>query len=192
MRLAVVLVLALACKDKPASEAPKPGSAVAATKRPSGPFDPAKLSQHDVAGWTRDVRQADSRGVEVRYRADAIVVTVQIAKCFDCLPMQLDRWQAKSDALRSLIPPELRDQATTTWEHGMTDFADSRAFWTFYAGRSPALTGTAYTLYWNDGAHMIRVAAEYHGDGSRQVEVTKSRLEAAARVFLDELTRRWG
>jgi hypothetical protein len=204
VRFAVLLVLALACKDKTKTETPKPGSAIAphaersweidassAAPKQSGPLDAAKLAQHDVAGWTRDVRLADAKGLEVRYRLDAILVTVQIAACFDCLPMQLDRWRAKSDALRALIIPELRDHASTTWELGMTDLGGPAVAWTFHAGDTGTMYGTAYTLYFNDGVHMIRVSAESTGYGSREA-VSKSRLEAAARAFFDDFTRRWG
>jgi hypothetical protein len=203
VRFVLILVFALACKDKTKTETPKPGSALATTDagiassppRKSDPLDAAKLAQHEVAGWTRDVRLANAKGLEVRYRAASIMVTVQIADCFDCLPMQLDRWRAKSDALRALIAPELRDHANTTWEMGMLDVGGAPVVWTFHSGDAGTVYGTAYTLYFNDGARMIRVVAEYTGHGPREAmlrDAPKPRLEAAARGFLDAFVRIWG
>jgi hypothetical protein len=200
VRFVLLFVFALACKDKTKTETPKPGSALddagSASSRPrtSGPLDARKLAQHEVAGWTRDVRLADAKGLEVRYRAASILVTVQIADCFDCLPMELDRWRAKSDALRALVAPELRDHANTTWEMGMLDVGGAPVAWTFHAGDTGTVYGTAYTLYFNDGARMIRIVAEYIGDGPREAmlrDAPKPRLEAAARGFLEAFTRIW-
>lgn len=190
MRLALAFVLVLACKDKTKTETPRPGSATtrdAGAPRPSAPLDPAALSSIDVPGWTRDVRLADRKGLELRYGADAVVITVQVAPCFDCLPMQLDRWRAKSDALRGLIPPELRDHASTAWDLGMTDVGGAPVAWTFHTGDTGTVYGSAYTLYFNDGHHMIRVVAE-----SSARDVPKSRLEGAARHFLEVFVQRWG
>lgn len=190
MRFALLLLL-VACKDKATTEPPRTGSAIADASVVR-PLDVQALAQVEVPGWTREVALADARGIDVRYRAAPLLVTVQIAPCFDCLPMQLERWQAKSDALRALVKPELRD--TATWELGMTRVGAANAAWTFVVGTG-VVYGSAYTLHWNDGTHMIRVVAEYVGDGPSEAMVRdapKQRLEASARDFVERFISRWG
>lgn len=211
MRAAVLLLL-LACKDQPAAVAPKVGSASAVTPTPaktppvrSAPLDAAKareLARRDVAGWTREVRLADGKGVDLRYRRAAIAVTVHVARCFDCLPMEDARWRAKSDVLRALVAAEVRDRTDTTWELGMTELAGTPAAWTYHAGYgAPAPStgsayGTAYTLYFNDGVNMLRVVAEYAGDApaSREAMIAaapKAELAQLAAAFADDVVHAW-
>lgn len=218
MRYALVLVFALACKDKPVAEAPKPGSAsaialdgpqaigipkVSGTPPVKGkPLDGAKakqLSERDIDGWTRTVRVADDKGLELHYTTKTrptFVVSVSIARCFDCLAMQLDKWLAKSDALRSLLATELRDHPDTLWELGMTDVAGVPAVWTYHVGYVPDIHATGYALYFNDGLNMIRVVAEYRDDAQNRGEMVRAAsrrdLEQIAKSFLDVFVHSWG
>lgn len=226
MRVVLLLVLALACKDKTKAEAPRVGSASAVATEPAassprlpklvgtppvkaGPLDAAritKLSKRDFEGWTRDVRLADERGLEVRYRSTSrpsLTITVLASPCFDCLPMQEAQWTRKSDALRSLIAPELRDHEDTTWEMGTTEIAGTPYIWTHHVayvapdarGMGGAF-GTAYTLFFNDGTNMIRVMVEYTDDApSRDAMLRaapKRDLEQAAKAFIDQFVHFWG
>ena len=227
MRTAIVLLALLAgCKDKTKAEAPKVGSASAvATPAPlrlnelrlpklagtppakSKPLDAAKaeqLAKLDVDGWTRSVRLADARGLELRYAMTTFAVTVQAANCFDCLPMELDKWSAKSGALRSLVGRPLQDHKDTTWELGMTTIGGTPYAWTHHVGYAagpdpngvPIAYGTAYTLYFNDGINMIRVVAEYNADAptSRDAMVRlapKADLEQIAKAFADQFVHAW-
>src|SRR6187399_516952 len=105
----VVLLLALAgCKDKAGTPTVNPvGSGAVATtdaKPPakSPPLYAAKaqqLAQQDVTGWTKTIKLADAKGLELRFDRAPLGVTVQASKCFDCLPMSEAKWRAKSDAL---------------------------------------------------------------------------------------------
>ena len=226
MRTAIVLLaLLVGCKDKTKAEAPRVGSASAvanpdpqpnALRLPklagtppakSKPLDAAKaqqLAKLDFDGWTRAVRLADARGLELRYTMTTLVVTVQAATCFDCLPMELDRWRAKSDALRSLIGRPLQDHEDTTWELGMTTIAGTPYAWTYHVGYAagpdpngvPIAYGTAYALYFNDGVNMIRVVAESNADApaSREAMVNlapKADLEQVAKAFADQFVHAW-
>ena len=216
MRSLVFLVLVFGCKDKTTPAAPKTGSSVAradASPAPpsrlhaptragtppvkTAPLDAAKiamLAKHDVDGWARQVRLADAKGLEVQYTSGAFRVTVQAARCFDCLPMQLDRWQAKSDALRALIVPELRDRADTTWELGMTDLAGAPVAWTYHVGYASPAFSRAYTLHFNDGINMVRVMTKII-----DVPTTRDALLASPRedlvlittAFLDKFVHIW-
>jgi len=220
VRVVVLLVvLAIACKDKTTPEAPKVGSASAArdasdpARMPavsntppvkSTPLTAAKSAQlatRDVDGWTRNVRLADDKGLELRYTTATrpIAITVQIARCFDCLPVLLDKWLPKSDALRALIAPELRDHKDTTWEMGVTELAGTSYIWTHHVAVAPVanVSSTAYTIYFNDGINMIRVVAEYTSDGSATRDALlraapKHELEQFANVFVDVFVYLWG
>lgn len=207
MRVAVVLLALLGCKDKTTAEAPRPGAAsaaldAAAVSRPpnkSTPLDAARaaeLAKLDFEGWTKTVRLADAKGLEVRYARPPQAVTVHASKCFDCLPMEDARWRAKADALRTLIPPELRDHRDTSWELGMTDLAGTPFAWTLHVGFSPEAYGTAYTLHFNDGVTMIRVVAEYAGDAPNSREAMtaaapKDALAVTAKAFADRFVHAW-
>lgn len=202
----LLLVLALAgCKDKAGTPTVKPvGSATVASTdaRPptkSPPLDAAKaqqLAQIEVTGWTKTIKLADAKGLELRYDRAPLRVTVQVSACFDCLAMEEARWRAKSDALRGLIAPELRDHRDTTWELGMTDLAGMPAAWTYHVGFAAEAHGTAYTLYFNDGTNMIRVVAEHAGavPASREAMIgtaPRDTLALTAKQFADQFVHAW-
>jgi len=206
MRRVVVLLLALAgCKDKAGTPTVNPvGSGAVATtdaKPPakSPPLDAAKaqqLAQQDVTGWTKTIKLADAKGLELRFDRAPLGVTVQASKCFDCLPMSEAKWRAKSDALRGLIAPELRDHKDTTWELGITDLAGVRAAWTYHVGYKADAHGTAYALYFNDGTNMIRVVAEFAGapPASREAMIAtapREMLALTAKQFADQFVHAW-
>lgn len=230
--MAALVVVLIGCRDRPAAEAPRPGSATPAAGSGSAgaasshvlplpklagtpaakspPLDAARaraLSERAFAGWDRDVRLADAKGLEVRYRTrerPTLMVTVQAAPCFDCLPIDEAAWRARSDALRGLIGPELRDAPETTWELGATELAGTRYVWTYHVGYSVApggtglagAYGTAYALHYNDGVNMIRVVAEYKDDAptSREAMVAlapRQDLEQIAKAFVDAFVHAW-
>ena len=202
----LLLVLALVgCKDKSGTPTVQPvGSATVASTdaRPpvkSPPIDAAKaeqLAQLEVTGWTKTTKLADAKGLELRYDRAPLRVTVQASACFDCLAMDEPKWRAKSDALRGLIAPELRDHKDTTWVMGMTELAGVAAAWTYHIAYSPVAHGTAYTLYYNDGTNMIRVVAEYAGgvpDSRDAMIVTapQETLALTAKEFADQFVHAW-
>lgn len=232
---AIVLLGLLACKDQAKTEAPKPGSASAVVApaidaaaqgrvlslpelagtppvKTTKPIDAAKarqLAKTDFESFTKDVRFADDKGVDLRYFTKArptIAVNVTAMKCFDCLPMQESKWKAKADALRYLIIPELKDREDTIWETGMTEIAGVPFAWTYHAAYQVAMKdangvtgsyGTAYAIYFNDGVNMIRVVAEYKDSDfpkSREAMVAltpKQDLEQIAKAFIDTFVHAW-
>jgi hypothetical protein len=218
----VLLVCLLACKDQAKTEAPKPGSAsgvvvadaaanplhlpaLAGTPpvKTTKPLDAAKareLAKLDFESFTKDVRFADDKGVDLRFATKTrptIAVTVRVTKCFDCLPMTESQWKPKADALRYTIVPELKDREDTIWETGMTDIAGAPYAWTYYAGFNGASYGTSYAIYYNDGVSMIRVVAEYGESDlpkSRDDMVAttpKHDLEQIAKAFVDAFVHAW-
>ena len=174
------------------------------------PIDAAKaqeLAKIEFESFTRDVRVADAKGIDLRYFTKArptIMVTVNATKCFDCLPMEESKWRAKSDALKYLIGPELKDHRDTTWELGMTEIAKTPYAWTYHVAYNVApdtigVAGsyaTAYAIYYNDGVNMIRVVAEYKDDAPKSREAMlamtpKQDLEQIAKAFVDVFDHAW-
>jgi hypothetical protein len=211
----VLLVCLLACKDQAQTEAPKPGPASAVVSNDASgfigtppvkttkPIDAAKaqeLAKRDFPSWGREVRNADDKGVDLLYMSEThpiVVIAVNASKCFDCLPMEESKWKAKSDALRYVIGPELKDHRDTTWEMGMTDIAGTPYAFTYHVAFDGAgAYSTAYAVYYNDGVNMIRVIASY-GDAppkSRDAMVawaTRQNLEQVAKGFMDEFVHAW-
>lgn len=227
-------VLALtACKSKTDSKpATGSGSAVAAAGSgsgagsadpgaitlPKGPGTPpnkttaklddaafAKLAELEYPGFKKEVRKT-SGGFEVRHSTPRpkISVNVLITPCFDCIPMELERWQAKTDALKALLPPELRDRPDTTFEVGATELHGAPLIYTYQLGHyfgkdendNPiADYSSAYVLYHNDGVNQIRVVANYADEPvSREdlaVVAPKDDLARLAKAFLDAYTHAW-
>lgn len=175
------------------------------------PIDTAKaeeLSKIDFDGFEKDVRLAGEQGLEVRYTTKerpVIMVSVQISKCFDCLPMELDKWKAKAESMKVLIGPELKDHKDTTFEMGMTDIKGTPYAWSYYVGFNitpepgTGIAGayaTAYAIYYNDSVNMIRVVSEYKDDVPKSREdmvnlTPKEDLEQIAKAFMDVFVHRW-
>ena len=131
----LVVLLLVACKDKPNPPPAKPevvtaGSAGSAKKPPpqgksvelpKGTGKPPiktkkrlplatwqKLSKLTYADWENNVPQVGDNQVEIKYRTKVrpkISVTVTGSHCLDCVPMKLASWQPKLDALRQLWIP---------------------------------------------------------------------------------------
>jgi hypothetical protein len=175
------------------------------------PIDKAKaeaLAKHEFDGFTKDVRLATDQGIDIRYSTKArptIMVTVNATKCFDCIPMELEKWKAKTDSLKVLIGPELKDHKDTLFEMGMTEISGTPYLWTYHVGFnvSPDPTtgmggsyGTAYAIHWNDGVNMIRVVAEYKDDTPKSREdmiglTPKEDLELIGKAFMDYFVHAW-
>ncbi len=158
------------------------------------------------------------RGTEVSYITEdrpRIVATVTIAPCSDkavigtCVPMTVDAWTARTNDLKKMIPPDLRDLPDTKFEVGSVKFHDTDLIFTFQLGQT---TGTksegsqagmayieytyAYILYYNDGYNQIRVVAELKDDASPTREqmiktVPRGDLVATANAFFDITTQNW-
>jgi len=176
------------------------------------PIDKAKseeLVKPEFDGFKKEVRLASDQGIDLRYMTAArphILVSIQATKCFDCLPMDLDKWKAKTDSLKVLVGPELKDHKDTFFEMGAVEINGGKYVWTYHVGYniSPdpgtgiaGAYGTAYAIHYNDGVNMIRVVAEYKDDVPKSkddmVNLTpKEDLEQIGKAFMDYFVHFWG
>ncbi|HEV7555104.1 MAG TPA: hypothetical protein VGO00_06620 [Kofleriaceae bacterium] len=170
----------------------------------SPPLDEAtvkRLAGVTFHGFTADVHAVAPSVFEVRQLSESrpkLAATITIKPCFDCLPMVLDTWKQRRDALEMLVDDRLRDRSDTEFEIGATELAGTPAIFTYQAGQSVGtdhsgnLTGTftdAYALYYNDGVNEIRVVAEYKDDPAASKDAM---VAAAPREQLDRLARAFG
>jgi len=188
-----------------------PRSSRSAPVRTTRPLDRAgyeKMASLEVPGWTKAIRLLDDRALEVRYRSEArpiLGVTITASPCFDCLPPELPRWQAKEDALKNLLPPELRERRDTVFEVGEVKLAGAPLIFTYQLahglapGEDRSRQGSyshAYAAYHNDGINQIRVTAQYSDDpvATREELVRlapRGDLQMIALAFLDAYTHAW-
>lgn len=158
------------------------------------------------------------RGSEVAYITEdrpKIVTTVTIAPCSDkavlglCVPINLGAWTARTNELKKVIPPDLRDRPDTKFEVGTVKFHDTDLIFTFQLGQTSGVKTTgsaagmayveytyAYILYYNDGHNQIRVVAELKdvANPSRDkmvAETPRGDLENTALAFFDATTQLW-
>lgn len=178
-------------------------------KQSAKAFDKAdfeKLAKHEFPGFQAVVRSKDKQ-LDVRHSTDArpiLATTVTIAPCFDCLPMELDKWKAKEAGLKMLLPDELRDRPDTTWELGATELHGQPLVFTYQfgftsgkddQGNPESAFSNAYALYFSDGKNQIRVVAEYKDDPVTREDLKsiapREDLEKLAKGFLDFYTHAW-
>jgi hypothetical protein len=175
------------------------------------PIDKTKaeaLSKPEFEGFQKDVRLANDQGIDVRYMTKErphILVTVNATKCFDCIAMDLEKWKAKTDSLKVLVGPELKDRPDTTFEMGLADINGGKYLWTYHVGFNitpdpgtgiAGAYGTAYAIHYNDGVNMIRVVAEYKDDVPKSREdmvnlTPKEDLEQIGKAFIDYFVHYW-
>jgi hypothetical protein len=170
----------------------------------ASPIDGAaikRLAGVTFPGFTADVRADAPTVLEVRQLSESrpkLAATISIKPCFDCLPMVLDSWKQRRDALEMLVDDRLRDRPDTEFEIGATELAGTPAMFTYQLGYAAttdhngnptgALTD-AYALYYNDGTNEIRVVAEYKDDPTASKEAL---VAAAPREQLDRLAHAIG
>jgi hypothetical protein len=167
-----------------------------------------KMSALEVGGWKKDVRRLTDKGVEVRYKTAArpvLAVTLTASPCFDCIPLELPTWKAKADALKNLLPPELRDRKDTIFEIGEVKLAGAPLILTYQlahlfgvddTGQQRGAFSNAYALYHNDGVNQIRVVSQYMDDATATRDemahlAPREDLARIALAFLDAYTHAW-
>ncbi|MBA3454944.1 MAG: hypothetical protein H0T42_17780 [Deltaproteobacteria bacterium] len=164
-----------------------------------------KLAKHELPGFTPIVRNVKNQ-LDVRHvtQRPVLATTVTIAPCFDCLPMELDKWKAKEAGLKMLLVEELRDRPDTIWELGTTELHGQPLIFTYQFGYSfgkddqgnpEGAFSNAYALYFSDGKNQIRVVAEYKDDPVTKEDLKaiapREDLEKLAKGFLDFYTHAW-
>ncbi|HWU90207.1 MAG TPA: hypothetical protein VN253_23245 [Kofleriaceae bacterium] len=167
-----------------------------------------KMAALEYPGWKRDVRRLTDKGVEVRYKTQArpiLAVTLTATPCFDCIPLELPRWKAKTDALKNLLAPELRDRKDTIFEVGEVRLAGAPLIFTYQLGylagvddegQQRSAFSDAYALYHHDGVNQIRVVAQYMDDQTATRDdmanlAPRDDLAQIALAFLDTYTHAW-
>jgi len=155
-------------------------------------------------GFKRDTINEEN-ALDVRHTTPRpmISTTVTMTKCFQCTPMELDKWKSKEAALKALLPEELRNRPDTIFEIGKTEAAGTTVMYTyqfgqFYGKDEAGPTGSftnAYILYFNDGVNQIRVVAQYKDDPTTREDMLaiapKEDLERLAKAFFDAYTHQW-
>jgi hypothetical protein len=229
---AALLVLATSgCKDKPKHKAP-PANAATPTAKPAEPGAPApdlelppmtggppkkttaphtkadyeKLAKLEFPGFERRVRTVGDKAFEVLQLTNGhpkYGATVTIQHCLDCIPMDLEKWKAKTEDLKVLLG-RLKDTPGVLFEVGQTHLNGQPVIFTYQLGQGTtggdeggAQTSftNAYALYYNDGVNQVRVVAEYKDD-PRPVEemkriAPKEELQMLALSFMNAYTHAW-
>jgi hypothetical protein len=101
-----------------------------------------------------------------------------------CLPMKLERWQARGEQLKQFLSKDLVDRPDTQFEVGTRNLWGATAIYTYQLGhffgtddrgQPVGAYSDAYVLYYNDGVNRIQVIASYLDDA-----VSREQLVAIA------------
>lgn len=168
-----------------------------------------KLSKLEYPSFEKSINVLSDKVLELRYltkERPKILVTVNVGPCFDCMPMDAAKWQAKKDGLKVFLQPELREHKDTVFEVGGTDLNGAKLIYVYQLawafGKDPDNDQTmgayahAYIANYNDGVNQIRVVASYADDpvATRDEMVAlapKDDLEKFAKRFLNAFTHAW-
>lgn len=226
----MIALAAAGCKDKPTKKAPpanvgsgagsdtgrRPapdlvlpradGTPPKKTTKPHTKEDYERLANLEYPGFTREVRTVGDKIMEVRHKTKdhpRLWAVVTIKPCFDCKPMELDKWQSQAAELRSMTLESLKDSKDVEWELGETQLNGQKLIYIYQVGTdaSPgeggdnyAFTNT-YIAFFNDGVNEIRVVGAYKDDPVAKADLKKlaSRddLRALALSFMDVFTHAW-
>lgn len=143
--------------------------------------------------------------MELRYKTNdrpKLWAVVTIQPCLDCLPMELDKWQAETEALKVTLAG-LKDEPNVTFEVGEAKLHGQPIMYTYQVGTgtSKDVGGDAFgytnnfNAYYNDGVNQIKVVAAYKDDPApkdKMIELApKDDLQKLALAFLDAFTHQW-
>ena len=229
--LILSLALTMGCKDKPkrqnppaniGSAATAPGSAGSAatgelqlpkgdgtppkkTTAPHTKADYERLSKLEFPGFGALVRTVGEKVFEVRHITrdrPKLWATVTISHCFECVPMELDKWKAKTEDLK-LFLGDLKKSPDVDFEVGELKLNGAPVIFTHQVGTSAGSNeagGTfgytnALVAYYHDGINQIRVVAEYKDDPVKKEDllkvIPKADLAKVALAFIDAYTHAW-
>lgn len=181
------------------------GTPAKKTAKALTPEEFEKLSTLEYPGFEKVILNKGN-GVDVRQitTRPRLATTITITPCFDCVPIDLDKWKAKEESLKQLLAEPLRKLPDTIWEMGKTEVAGTPVIFTYQFGRSdgkdaqgnPIMAfSNAYALYYNDGNNQIRVVAEYKDDPATREQMLeiapKEDLERLAKAFFDAYSHAW-
>jgi len=223
--LVFALLAAAGCKDKPTRKAPPPNVGSASSSPPSPDLllphadgtpprrttkpltkdDYQRLAKLSFPGFETMSRDLADNAFEIYQTTKdhpklSAVITIQ--PCKDCVPMELDRWRAKTEDLKIYLGA-LKDKPGVEFEVGQTAIHGQPIIYTYQLGAyidpgagGGALTFTdAYIAYYNDGVNQIRILGAYKDDPIPKDQLLKTApkqdLEALALAFLDVYTHAW-
>jgi hypothetical protein len=226
-----LLALVAGCKDKPTKKAPPPNVGSAAAGSASGPRaapdlilpradgtppkkttkahtkeDYERLAKLEYPGFTQEVRTVGEKVFEVRQKTKdhpRLWAVATIKHCFECLPMELDKWKAKEQELKAINLENLKDSKDVDWELGETTLNGQKLIYVYQVGtgHTPGEGGgelaftNSYIVYFNDGINEIRVVGTYKDDPVAKQDLQrlapKEDLRALALSFLDVYTHAW-
>jgi len=128
-------------------------------------------------------------------------VTVQVRPCKNaCMPMDLAKWQARTDLKDDVMGPEMRSSPDIKFTVGSTALNATTMIYTYQYGILKTKDGTRYTdtyaLWYNDGNYEIRSIATYADNPPASVDemlklAPESDLESLAKSFMDVYTQAW-
>lgn len=182
------------------------GSPPKKTTKPLAKEDFERLDKLEVPGFSKDTRTVGDKVYEVRHKTKdhpRLWAVVTIKQCFDCLPMELDKWKAQEAALKATNLESLKDNKDIDWELGETQLNGQKLMYTYQVGASQMAGeggGTfaftdIYVAYYNDGINEIRVQGAYKDDPAAKDQLKKlapkEDLRALALSFIDYYTHQW-
>ena len=174
------------------------------TTKPIDQADSERMLKLDWEGFEKtDRTNGPTFEVRLTTARPRLAVTVTVVPCFDCIPMDLEKWKAKGDAMKVLLAEELRNLPDTIFELGKADLNGQPVIFTYQFGMTKSEdkngpTGAfsnAYALYYNDNVNQIRVVSEYKDDWQTREDLMRiaprEDLEKLARAFMDAYTHAW-
>lgn len=164
------------------------------------------MAKLEFPGFGQEVRTVGEKVFEVRHKTKdhpRLWAVVTIKHCFECLPMELDKWKAKEQELKAINLEALKDSKDIDWELGETTLNGQKIIYAYQVGTgtAPGEGGGEYSFtnsflaYFNDGINEIRVVGTYKDDpvdkASLKRLAPKEDLRALALSFMDVYTHAW-
>jgi len=166
-----------------------------------------KLSKLTWPGFDAEVRTVGEKVFEVRQKTKdhpRLWAVVTIQPCFDCVPMDLAKWKAKEEEIKTVNLESLKGAADLDWELGQATLHGAPVIYAYQVGAgngsadeggTPYSFTNSYAAYYNDGVNQIRVVGTYKDDPVSKADLVriapKADLEALALSFLDAYTHAW-
>jgi hypothetical protein len=176
------------------------------TEKPNTKADYERMALLEYPGFAKEIRTVGDKVLEVRHKTKdhpRMWATVTISPCFDCVPMDVEKWKAKTDELKVNLGP-LKDTKDVEFEVGETKLYGAPVMFHYQVGAGMGKSGEggadysftdAYFAYYNDGVNSIRVVAEYKDDPVGVADLKriapKEDLRALALSFVDVYSHAW-
>ena len=206
-----------ACKEKPpatgagsgsstapAAQSTGSGSAAPATARTPGTTLSAselvEISRIKFDGFRNSSIAVTANKAQLRHYRDrqgnnvAIFATVTVNPCIDCTPMELPKWEAKTDALKAItLDAEIRDKSI--YQLGEATIAGKKLISGYQLGQVGQTYTHAAELWFNDGTNEIWVIVQYGDNPTKDAETmaqlfSRERLQDIAAMMMGEYLKK--